>query len=961
MGDSPLPTKTVFISYSHDSEAHSQRVLELSDRLRKDGINCILDQYIDSPPESWPQWMDREIDKADAVLMVCTQIYYNRVMGKEKKGKGRGVKWEAVLTYNHLYHNDSKNTRFIPVVFRDEDERFIPMPIKGSTFYCLENDAGYEAGYEKLYRRLTGQPLVEKPELGQVRKLAPKRHTPANAPLDGSHQPPLSRGDDNRKTVRISISKLPVSSSKLFGREKELEQLNEGWRNKDINMVTIVAWGGVGKTALVNGWLMDMKKRNFDGAARVYGWSFYSQGTGEDKQAPVDIFLQEILEWFGDPQPNAGSGVQKARRLKELICREKTLLVLDGLEPQQYPPNQGHGLDGQIKDHGLKMLLKELAVCIDGLCVITTRETVTDLKSYMDSCVQVMELEKLPVKAGVALLNNLGVKGSKKELEEAVKDFDGHALALTLLGNFLSKVYEGDIRKRDLIQRLTDEEEQGAQAKRVMASYEQWLGHTPDLQILYLMGLFDRPAPFGALDALRQQPIIPMVTEALQDLTQKEWQYALNRLRQLGLLAGQTRETDSSLDCHPLVRQYFGDQLKKKFPSGWENAHARLYNYYKNLPEKEFPDTLEEMEPLYTAVAHGCAAGLHRDTLEEVYWNRIKREDQHFSTKKLGAFGSDLAALSHFFHPPWTHPAKGLSDHWKAGVLNWAGFRLRALGRLYEAVEPFEAVLELKETQKSWSVAAACAGNLSELLLTLGRVPQAVAAARRAVDHADKSKDDFEMESNRTALADSLHQWGKFNEAEQAFKEAEDKQKARLPQYPYLYSLQGYQYCDLLLGRGQYPEVMERAKTTLEWVTTQNWLLDIAMEHLSLGRATLMKAQETDNAGDWQEAGRLLDRAVEGLRDAGTQDHLPRGLFARARYYRLRRCHSIAWADLNEAFEIISLGHMNLYLPDYHLEKARLLMAEEKKEDAAEQVKRAEKQMNEMECFRWKEDVARLQ
>ena len=41
----------VFISYSHDSLEHSNRVRELSDRLREDGIDCILDQYEVSPPE----------------------------------------------------------------------------------------------------------------------------------------------------------------------------------------------------------------------------------------------------------------------------------------------------------------------------------------------------------------------------------------------------------------------------------------------------------------------------------------------------------------------------------------------------------------------------------------------------------------------------------------------------------------------------------------------------------------------------------------------------------------------------------------------------------------------------------------------------------------------------------------------------------------------------------------------
>jgi hypothetical protein len=50
------PTR-VFISYSHDSPEHADRVLALSDQLRAGGIDCILDQYEPAPEEGWPLWM----------------------------------------------------------------------------------------------------------------------------------------------------------------------------------------------------------------------------------------------------------------------------------------------------------------------------------------------------------------------------------------------------------------------------------------------------------------------------------------------------------------------------------------------------------------------------------------------------------------------------------------------------------------------------------------------------------------------------------------------------------------------------------------------------------------------------------------------------------------------------------------------------------------------------------------
>jgi hypothetical protein len=88
----PEKPPKVFISYSHDSPAHADRILAFSNRLRADGIDAILDQYNPHPPEGWPRWMDTQIRDADFVLMVCTEIYYKRVMGEEEPGTGLGVR-----------------------------------------------------------------------------------------------------------------------------------------------------------------------------------------------------------------------------------------------------------------------------------------------------------------------------------------------------------------------------------------------------------------------------------------------------------------------------------------------------------------------------------------------------------------------------------------------------------------------------------------------------------------------------------------------------------------------------------------------------------------------------------------------------------------------------------------------------------------------------------------------------
>src|SRR6202047_691956 len=54
---------------------------------------------------------------------------------------------------------------------------------------------------------------------------------------------------------KISVARLPVTGRDVFGREEDIAFLDRAWANKDVNVVTIVAWAGVGKSTLVNHWL----------------------------------------------------------------------------------------------------------------------------------------------------------------------------------------------------------------------------------------------------------------------------------------------------------------------------------------------------------------------------------------------------------------------------------------------------------------------------------------------------------------------------------------------------------------------------------------------------------------------------------------------------------------------------------------------------------------------------------
>lgn len=226
----------VFISYSHDSLEHSDRVRDLSDRLRADGIDCVLDQYEVSPPEGWPRWTDNQIGEAAFVLMICTETYYLRVMGNEEPGKGLGVRWEGNSIYQHIYNEGTLNKRFLPVFFESAQVEHIPTPLQGVAHYACQT----EEGYEDLYRRVTGQPKHLKPELGNVRVLGEVRKLE-----------PLAAKERKQNFFTASLTNLPFERNPFFtGREEILIDLHEAFTKKSAGSATqaISGLGGLGKT-----------------------------------------------------------------------------------------------------------------------------------------------------------------------------------------------------------------------------------------------------------------------------------------------------------------------------------------------------------------------------------------------------------------------------------------------------------------------------------------------------------------------------------------------------------------------------------------------------------------------------------------------------------------------------------------------------------------------------------------
>lgn len=267
-GSMPARPPRVFISYSHDSPAHADRVLDLADRLRRDGIDATIDQYVGVPPEGWPRWMDRQVAESDFVLLVCTETYYRRSIDREEPDKGFGVLWEINIIFQYIYDARSKNDRFIPILFCDCKRDYIPIPIKGGNAYFVDS----EDDYRGLQRQLTGQRPTPPPvaqtlrqwrdEPEQAQRFAELRRCPGviiQSDGDGrtivAGQPhlTLARWHGRRRPVRSPVDLLnPFSRAiGLVGREAEMAGL-QAWLGGEAPIAArcLVGAAGVGKTRL---------------------------------------------------------------------------------------------------------------------------------------------------------------------------------------------------------------------------------------------------------------------------------------------------------------------------------------------------------------------------------------------------------------------------------------------------------------------------------------------------------------------------------------------------------------------------------------------------------------------------------------------------------------------------------------------------------------------------------------
>jgi len=232
---------------------------------------------------------------------------------------------------------------------------------------------------------------------------------------------------------------------------------------------------------------------------RFLGHSFYSQGS-HNPATSARGFLTAALEALGvEHEPDAADD-ELGRLLADQAVLAPTVLLLDGLEPLQQT-SEDPKLNGTVRDRGLAALLEGLGRNPgQALCLASSRLLIPDVGIRDAPWNRERELDTLPAAGALELLRRRGLTGEEAELAQVAERCGRHPLALVLAAEFCHSFLNDSAAA--FLERDWPLEIGESHSATIVAWLDQELADEQqalDRELLRCVGLFDRPAPWGAL------------------------------------------------------------------------------------------------------------------------------------------------------------------------------------------------------------------------------------------------------------------------------------------------------------------------------------------------------------------------------------------------------------------------------------------------------------------------------
>jgi tetratricopeptide (TPR) repeat protein len=636
-----------------------------------------------------------------------------------------------------------------------------------------------------------------------------------------------------RTGLDLQLKYFPELDRDIVGRDDEIARLS-GLVERG-GVAQVVGLGGQGKTSLVQKFLADQRPDLATaGYRRVFGCSFY--------RADIGQFINDMVVTFSPSL--AASLPQQVREICEHVRRNRTILVLDGLEAILDE-------ESKVRNPYLSQIV-ESVVQGSGSVLVTSRIPV---RGKLFERAPVVDIEPLSSDQILEFLRRWGLDrlgdAANRRLVEITA---GHPLALRILAGVLRDVPAVDaiatIERSSVID-VSDEVDPLRENRlaRILGSYFHHL-NAESIAFLECLTAFFGPASYPMAEAAltRDYPD----TELNRPLRGQDLRRVVGDLIERRLLIV---STSGDLSTHPTVREYFARQAHEN--------QASLVPIHRFLAAEDLrgaadtPDTFEEAAPLIDACWH---AAICEDwsLLDDLFHRRLMRNFREYLCENLGAWEEALG-LARLGEGKFPAAETGYYPITVARCLKHLG---RSAESRSKYLDSLRAVAPTKDsdtaiyvnnflTLLAWRGELEAADHLTELNIRALSWIKESWRHRWQVEHGFSSIAYLKMLQGRFDIASAL-----FNYSQQAWDDYPEKRLWFSDYYPF-YSSE----LVLLLDPNAHEESLDRIDSLLNVATEYVWPESICRGHIQAAMIYLDRATRSSDPADLVLANQELERA----------------------------------------------------------------------------------------------------
>ena len=375
----------------------------------------------------------------------------------------------------------------------------------------------------------------------------------------------------------IQLSGAPPSLSEWVGRSDLLKALSSDWVNPQLRVTGLIGFGGEGKSSLARRWIdILLESTSQPQPNGIFWWSFYEQPS-------VDNFFKEVFAYLcGDREHKQVNTVDRLwenapiQVLGTMLGAQRYLFVLDGLEVLQHQRGDQYG---SLKDEQLRKFLEYFAsLKHQSFCLITSRAPMLDLIEYTTYTKR--DVDHLSRIDGRSLLRRIGVSGSDAALDKVVADWDGYALALSLLGAYLVRQHGGDVAYATEFAIPAENDSRYERIYRILGRYNEHLTEA-ERAFLMLFSTLRLPA-----NDITFQKVFRTQTNTLDTTISRLDDAAFSTLIKhlLDYRILRYDATTGYYTAHVLIRAHYLKLLNNTLPAVEISAiHKNIAKYYRSI------------------------------------------------------------------------------------------------------------------------------------------------------------------------------------------------------------------------------------------------------------------------------------------------------------------------------------------------------------------------------------------